>query len=62
VPTDLSEVDLSQFPSRLVEDRLLCRVAYSVEVKMAAKEGVLCFKVVCEGETVGNVEMEYANE
>lgn len=62
VPVDLTEVDIEQFDSKSVQGRLVYNVPYSIEVKMAAKEGVLCFKVLCGGETIGTTEMEYAKE
>jgi len=59
---DLSAVNFDQFVSKVVNGRKLYNISYSLEVMMAAKEGVLCFKVLCGGNIIGSVEMEYAKE
>jgi hypothetical protein len=53
-------VNFDQFDSKIIKGRSIYRVVHALEVMMAAKEGVLCFKVICGGETIGSVKMEYA--
>jgi hypothetical protein len=62
VPIDLSDIDFKQFDSKIIKGRSVYNVKYALEVKMAAKEGVLCFQVICGGQNIGSVEMEYAKD
>jgi hypothetical protein len=62
VPIDLSNVDIERFNQKIVKGRTLYDLIYTLEVQMGAKEGVLCFRVLCNGEKIGETQMEYARE
>jgi hypothetical protein len=62
VPINLSDVNISRFKQKVVDGRTLYELLYTLEVLMGAKEGVLCFRVLCDGEKVGETQMEYAKE
>jgi len=62
VPVNLSSVDMEKFESKYVNGRQVYEISYVLEVMPAAKEGVLCFKVRCQGNIIGECFMEYARE
>jgi hypothetical protein len=62
LPIDLSNINIEQFASKKVKGRTLYELKYEVEVQMGAKEGVLCFKVICGGAKIGETQMEYARD
>lgn len=61
IHTDFSQVDLSQFKSRWNKklSRLIYEVPIELEVRFGEENGILDFRVISQGKTMGQASIEY---
>ncbi|GIJ81658.1 hypothetical protein Asppvi_000157 [Aspergillus pseudoviridinutans] len=57
---DFSNVDLAMFPSKVIKDERVYKLSYELKVTFGAREGVLKFEALSQGQTIGETSINFS--
>jgi hypothetical protein len=57
---DFSNVDLATFPSKVIKDKRAYELSYDLKVTVGAREGVLKFEALSQGQTIGQTSINFS--
>ncbi|KAH2148997.1 hypothetical protein KXW33_004558 [Aspergillus fumigatus] len=60
IAVDFSNVDLELFPSKVIKNKRVYKLNYKLRVTFGAREGVLKFEAVSQGQTVGQTSINFS--
>jgi hypothetical protein len=60
IAVDLSNVDLSRFNSKLIDDRRAYDIQLHLKVTFGAQEGLLKYEAISQGKTIGVTSIDYS--
>ncbi|KAF7157792.1 hypothetical protein CNMCM6106_003921 [Aspergillus hiratsukae] len=57
---DFSNVNLAMFPSKVIKDERVYELSYELKVTFGAREGVLKFEALSQGQTIGQTSINFS--
>ncbi|GFF52593.1 heat shock 70 kDa protein 12A [Aspergillus udagawae] len=57
---DFSNVNLATFPSKVIKDERVYKLSYELKVTVGAREGVLKFEALSQGQTIGQTSINFS--
>ncbi|EAW24744.1 Hsp70 family protein [Aspergillus fischeri NRRL 181] len=60
IVVDFSNVNLAMFPSKVIKDERVYDLSYDLKVTFGARDGVLKFEAISQGQTVGQTSINFS--